>query len=118
MKKFYQNIIFLLLGFIFILIAIFPTVYFHVFFLDKRNSDAYYYFRYNTFYILILFTFIFSFLSFIFIIPGMNLFLRSKLKKPFSYKRSFYILIFASLFEFFIMSFLFPQAVITLPPPN
>ncbi|TKJ26602.1 MAG: hypothetical protein CEE42_04480 [Promethearchaeota archaeon Loki_b31] len=118
MKKKIQNIIFLIIGFIFMSIAIFPIVYFHVIFFDKTNSFAYYLFKGEPYYNLILFTFIFFLLSFFFIVPGISLFQHEKEEKPFSFKRSFYILVFVSLIEFFIMNLLFPGVIITMPPPN
>ena len=118
MEKKIQNIIFLIIGFIFMSIAIFPIVYFYVIFFDKTNSFVYYLFRGEPYHNLILFTFIFFFLSLIFIVPGLSLFQREKEEKPFSFSRSFYILIFVSLIEFFIMWLLFPGVTITLPPPN
>lgn len=118
MKKQIQNIIFLIIGFIFMSIAIFPIVYFQVIFFDKTNNFAYYLFLEGTYYNLILFTLIFFFLSLIFMVPGINLFQREKEEKPFSFERSVYILIFVSIIEFFIMNLLFPGVVIMCPIPN
>lgn len=118
MKKKSQNILFLLLGFLCISIAIFPTIYFYIIYLNKSNSYDYYFFRCYTFYVLIFFTFVFFLLGFIFIIPGLNLFLHTKLIKPFSFNRCCYILVLVSLIEFFLMNFLFPHGFTTVSPPT
>ncbi len=111
MTKRIQNIIFFLMGFIFLAVAIYPLVYFIVIFSVKSNSSVYSYFRNNTFYNLIFFTFIFFFFSLIFIIPGTGLFQREKVKKLFSFKRTFYILMYVSLIEVLIMIILFPEPI-------
>ncbi len=121
MKKKIQNVtnfIFLLIGFILISIAIFPIVYFHVIFLDRKYGIAYYYFRNLTFHMVFLFSFIFFFLGFMFISSGISLFLRGKIKEPYSYKQSCYILLFIYIIEIFVMRALFPEAIIGWLAPN
>jgi len=103
MKKQVQNILFFIIGIIFMCIAITPLVYFYVAFHGKVGFD----YQRNTFSIE-LFTFIFMFLSINFLIPGLNLFLNNKIEKVFSITRIFYVLIIWYVIWVILMSILFP----------
>ena len=81
MKKIVQNILLLIIGVIFMGIALIPLVYLSV---NQLNTPIYR---------LELFIFIYMFLSINFLIPGLNLFLNNKIEKIFSIKRTIYIAI-------------------------
>jgi len=107
MKKTVQNILFLIIGIIFMCIAITPLVYFYDAFHGKVGFD-YLYFQRNIIFFLELFTFIYIFLSINFLILGLNLFLNNKIEKIFSIKRIFYVLIIVGVFWRILMRILFP----------
>lgn len=112
MKKKNPNIVFLIAGLIFMLIALAPLAYFGSYYLGRKYIPEYYLeylvFRNGTYYQLAVFTSIFFFLSIIFL----KLFLMIANKEPFSYVRSlftvFSILIFVVFLEVLLMYLLFP----------
>ena len=103
MKKTVQNILFLIIGIIFMCIAITPLVYFYAAFHGKVGFD-YLNFQRNTIF-LELFIFIYMFLSINFLILG---FLNNKIEKMFSIKRIFYVLIITVVIWYILMRILFP----------
>ncbi len=102
MKKTVQNILFLIIGVIFMCIAIISLVYLYV---NELNT---------TIYVLELFIFIYMFLSINFLIPGLNLFLNNKIEKIFSIKRIIYIAIILSVFLHILMNIFFPPKLFWL----
>ena len=112
MKKTVQNILFLIIGIIFMCIAITPIINFYAVFHGKVSFD-YLNFQRNTIF-LELFTFTYMFLSINFLILGLNLFLNNKIEKLFSIKRIFYVLIIAGVFWYILMTILFPPIIIFL----
>jgi len=107
MKKTVQNILLLIIGIIYMCIAITPLVYFYAAFHGKVGFD-YLNFQRNVRFFLELFTFIYMFLSINFLILGLNLFLNNKIEKVFSIKRIFYVLIIIGVFWHGLMTILFP----------
>ena len=102
MKKTVQNILFLIIGVIFMCIAIISLVYLYV---NELNT---------TIYVLELFIFIYMLLSINFLIPGLNLFLNNKIEKIFSIKRIIYIAIILSVFLHILMNIFFPPKLFWL----
>lgn len=103
MKKTVQNILLLIIGIIYMCIAITPLVYFYAAFHGKVGFD-YLNFQRNVRFFLELFTFIYMFLSINFLILGLN----NKIEKVFSIKRIFYVLIIMGVFWHGLMTILFP----------
>lgn len=110
MKKTVQNILFLIIGVIYMCIAVIPLVYFYAIY----QGD----FDYHNYQILVkkifsfqLFIFIYMFLSINFLILGLNLFLNNKIEKIFSIKRIIYIAIILYLFLSILMTHLFPYRI-------
>jgi len=100
-KKTVQNILFLIIGVIFMCIAIIPLVQ-----VSSLNTPIYLtepsrisIFRYM---------FLYMFLSIIFLIPGLNLFLNNKIEKIFSVSRAIYIAIIVFLVILTLMTIFFP----------
>ena len=98
MKKTIQNILFLIIGVIFMCIAVIPLVYL---FVNKLNT---YVERFSVFRYL----FLYMFLSINFLIPGLNLFLNNKIENIFSIKHVIWIAIILTIFLSILMAILFP----------
>ena len=106
-KKKVQNILFLIIGVVLMCIAIIPLIQ-----SSELNSPIYLtessrvsIFRYM---------FLYMFLSIIFLIPGLNLFLNNKIEKIFSIKRIFYVAIILTVFLLILMNIIFPPKLFWL----
>ena len=108
MKNKIQNILFFIIGVIFMGIAIISLIYLYAYKLDTTIylDTAIYLFE--------LYIFINMFLSVNFLIPGLNLFLNNKIEKIFSIKRIFYVAIILTVFLLILMNIIFPPKLFWL----
>jgi len=97
-----QNILFFIIGVIFMCIAIISLIYLYAYKLD------------TTIYLFELYIFINMFLSVNFLIPGLNLFLNNKIEKIFSIKRIIYVAIILTVFLLILMNIIFPPKIFWL----